>query len=233
MELESPSSQVLGDHDERFPVQPPSITESIYKQPFTEILSNKLPDKPNNTNAQLAQPIQIELSLSEPNLLTDDVTLNKYIEQIDSSSDENTKIDDHHSSTINDDSKQIVIPDSSIEIENDSNCSRDEFVQLLTKEAYTSEPSSPPKVFDNSRRSYDNDESNTNKKLSSTRTVTLISNSHEDNLIIETPTTNIDLQNEEEEEPKVKRIKVDLISPSNDGLLSFILINYSLSCGYF
>jgi len=232
MELESPSSQVLGDHDERFPVQTPSTTESIYNQPFTEILSNKLPDKPNNTDAQ---PIQIELTLSEPNLLTDDVTSKNYIEQIDSSSDENTKIDDHHSSTINNDSKQIVIPDSSIEIENDSNCSRDEFVQLLTKEAYITEPSSPPKVFEDRRRSYDNDESNTNQKLSSTRTVTLISNSHEDNLIIETPATNIDQQNEEEEneEPTVKRIKVDLISPSNDGLLSFILINYSLFCGYF
>ena len=96
-----------------FQYKTPPITESFYNQPLVEILS----DIPSHTNAQLVQPIQIELPLSEPNLLTDVVILKRNIEQTEFSSNENTKIDDKHSSTTNEDSKQITIPDASIEIE--------------------------------------------------------------------------------------------------------------------
>ena len=78
---------------------------------------------------------------------------------------------------------------SLINIDDDSNRSRDEFVKLLTKEVYTSKSPSPSKVLNHRRRSYDNDESNINKNPLSTRTVTLVSNSYDNNLIIETKTS--------------------------------------------
>jgi len=201
MELESSSSQGLGDHDERFRVRTPPIIESIVIPTSNE---------PNNNNTQ------IELPLSEPTLLTNDVIFPPNIE---TSSSENNNIDD-------DNSKQIIIPNSSVDMDDVLNRSRDEFVKLLTKEAYISKSPSPSQTLNHRRRSYDDDdESNSNTNVSSGRIVTLVSNNHEDKLIIET--TNIDQQEteEEEEQPTVKRIKVDLISPPvNNGLSSFILL---------
>jgi hypothetical protein len=180
MDLESPSSQGLCDHDERFPVQ------VIHNQPSTSIplvqtLSN---------NTQLTQ---IESALSDA-------------DKVNVESNENNNTDGNHSS------------------ENDSNRSRDEFVKLLTKEAYTSKSPSPSEILNHRRRSHDSNESNSNKSISSTRTVTFISNNHEDKLMIETTNTEQQQQQKELEEPTVKRIKVDLISPPNDGLFSFIII---------
>jgi len=199
MELESSSSQGLGDHDERFRVRTPPIIESIVIPTSNE---------PNNNNTQ------IELPLSEPTLLTNDVIFPPNIE---TSSSENNNIDD-------DNSKQIIIPNSSVDMDDVLNRSRDEFVKLLTKEAYISKSPSPSQTLNHRRRSYDDDddESNSNTNVSSGRTVTLISNNHEDKLIIETANTD---QQKEEQEPTVKRIKVDLIPvPINDGLFSFILL---------
>jgi hypothetical protein len=186
MDLESPSSQGLCDHDERFPVQtlPPIHNQPPISISFTQTLSNKpdkISDETNNNNTQL---------ISESDLLVDKAN----VEQTESTSNESNNIED------------------------DTNRSRDEFVKLLTKEAYVSKSPSPSETVPDRRRSHDNEESS----MSSTRTVTLISNNHEDKLIIEA--TNINPEKpEEEEEPTVKRIKVDLISPSNDGLFSFIL----------
>jgi hypothetical protein len=207
MELEYASSQGLGDHDERFRVQTPPNTESIIIQ---------TPNEPNNNNTQ------IELPLSESTHLINDVSFIPNIETSETSSKENNNIDEEKS-------KQIIIPNSSVDRDDVLNRSRDEFVKLLTKEAYISKSPSPSQTLNHRRRSYDDDdESNSNTNVSSRRIVTLVSNNHEDKLIIET--TNIDQQKteaeeEEEEQPTVKRIKVDLISPPvNNGLSSFILL---------
>lgn len=88
--------------------------------------------------------------------------------------------------------------------------SREEFVNLLTKEASISSSQSPPH-----QHSMDDDmEIDTNNSPLSTRTVTLVSNNKQDKLLIETTNTNED---EEQEQPIVKRIKVDLVSISNEG----------------
>jgi hypothetical protein len=225
MDLESTSSQGLGDHDERFRIQTPPIIESICNQLHPSYNEpSQISTESNNNIIQFDQPKQIELPLSEPNLLTNDITLTPNVEEIESLSNETNNIDDD-----DDDSKQIIIPNSSVDIDDDSNCSRDEFVKLLTKEAYILKSPSPSQTLNHRTRSYDNndDESNSNKKLSTTRTVTLVSNNHEDKLIIQT--TNTDQQKEEEEEeqqqPTVKRIKVDLVPPPppTDGLFSSIL----------
>jgi len=211
MELESASSQGLGDHDERFRVQTPPITESIVIQPLPCLPLIQTSNEPNNNNTQ------IELPLSEPTVLTNDVSFTPpNIETIETSSNENNNIDD-------DNSKQIIVQNSSVDMDDVINRSRDEFVKLLTKEAYISKSPSPSQTLNQRRRSYDDDEeSNSNTNVSSGRTVTLVSNNDEDKLIIETANTD---QQKEEEQPTVKRIKVDLVPvPSNDGLFSFLLL---------
>ena len=88
--------------------------------------------------------------------------------------------------------------------------SREEFVNLLTKEASLSKALSP-----SHRHSMDDDmEIDTNNIQLSTRTVTLVSNNNEDKLFVETTNANED---EEQQQPIVKRIKVDIVPISNDG----------------
>jgi len=214
MEMESSCPQGLGDRDERFRVPTPPITESI---------CNQLPliQTSNESDNHIIQPTQTEMPLVESTVMTNDNTFPANDEIIASSSKEvNNAMDD-------DQSKQIIIPNLSIEIEDNSNRSRDEFVKLLTKEAFISKSPSPTQIVN----SHD-DDSNSDTNVLSTRTVTLVSNNHQDNLIIKT--TNIDQpeaeeeeEEEEEEQPIVKRIKVDLISPPpplpNEGLSYFIL----------
>ncbi|CAF4251535.1 unnamed protein product [Rotaria sp. Silwood2] len=217
MDLESPSSQGLGDYDERFRAQTPPpplpINEPIYNQlltslPMTQTLSietNKISDELNNNNIELVQPMPIDLPLSVPITTTDNVVFKSNTEQMEFSSNENNNIDNNHRMDINGDLTQIINSNSSMDIEDDSNRSRDEFVKLLTKEVYTLKSPSPSKTLNHRRRSYDNDESNTNKNLSSIRTVTLVSKNKEDNIRIETK--NMD-QETQDEEPTVKRIKI-------------------------
>lgn len=109
-----------------------------------------------------------------------------------------------------------------VQIQENPNESRDQFVKVLTQEAQS--PSSTLSVSPR-RQSVSEDEetenqSDTNEKIPSTRTVILVSNSEEDNLIIKTTNTNPPEETEEEEEeesePTVKRIKIDLISPPTD-----------------
>jgi hypothetical protein len=222
MELESPYSQGLGDHDERFRVPTPPITESICNQPLPLLPLIQANNESTiiTSDNNIIQPTQNEIPLVEPTVLTNvDITES-------SSKEVNDTMDD-------DQSKQIIVPNLSIEIENHSNRSRDEFVKLLSKEAFTSKSPSPIQIVVNSSRQSgddENNESNSDTKVLSTRTRTVISNNHQDNLII--TATNIDQPEaqEEEEEPTVKRIKVDLIAPlpPNEGLFCRILSTISI-----
>ncbi|CAF1244746.1 unnamed protein product [Adineta steineri] len=187
MDLESPSSQTLGDYDERFSAPTPPITESTYHLPFSETSSNQTSDNSGNNNNP--QSPQIELSSSEFNMITDDNISKENTEQ-------------------NNDSKQITIADISIPIETDMNHSCEELTPILTKETDTLKLINPSTLFTQRRRSYDDDEL---KKLSTTRAVTLDSSSHEDNSIADT--TNVDQQ----QQPTVKRIRVDSVPLSNNG----------------
>jgi hypothetical protein len=185
MELDSPSSQELCDHDERFrvptppPPLPPPLTlpplppsnDNIYTQPvipsliLTHTLSNepnKIFDDPNYNDRcqklveQLQEYRQKERTLSiksQPIIPTEEVIFKAYLGQSESSSSssssENSPLNDNNSLIINNNLQQeekVLLP----LIEDDPNRSRDEFVKLLTKEAYISKSSSP-----NSKRSYD------------------------------------------------------------------------------
>ncbi|CAF4014095.1 unnamed protein product, partial [Rotaria magnacalcarata] len=215
MDLASPSSQGLRDYDERFRVQTPpsSISNPIYNHLATSLpLSQTLPadatkmfDELNSNSIEIAQPLRIDLSLSSSKNYVDLIDFKPKLEKLEFSSNENNTPDGNHPLLIDENFSQIMNSNSLINIDDDSNRSRDEFVKLLAKEVYTSKPPSPSKVLNHYRRSYDNDESNINKNLLSTRTVTLVSNCYEDNLIIETK--NIDERNTDEE-PTVKRIKI-------------------------
>ncbi len=130
------------------------------------------------------------------------------------------------SKEINDDqAKQIIVPDLSMEIGDQSNRSGDEFVKLLNKEVSISKSPSPTQIVNSIQQSHDeNNESNLDTTVSPTSTVTLIPNDHQDILVVKT--TNIDQpEAQKEEEPTAKRIKVDLLAPPppNPGLSSFIL----------
>ena len=115
---------------------------------------------------------------------------------------------------INDDqAKQIIVPDLSMEIEDHSNRSGDEFVKVLNKEVSIPKSPSPTQIVNSIQQSHDeNNESNLDATVSPTSTVTLIPNDHQDNLVVKT--TNIDQpEAQKEEEPTAKRIKVDLLAP--------------------
>ncbi|CAF1260744.1 unnamed protein product [Adineta steineri] len=296
MDIDSPSSQGLNDHDERFraltpppPLPPPlslpplpTTNISVYTQSLLPLtLIPTLPNEPNkifndpNYNdrchkllEQLEQYRQKETQVSnilittksEEFIPTEEAVLKACLRQLESSSSENSPINDNHLLTINEtlqDNENILIP----LVKNDSNRSRDEFVKLLTKEAYISKSSSPtknqnkPKHSDDNRnqrrRSYDDDDNNNNtnkkssvskrsnssqrytrpsdnsrhdksgqKSVSSNRTVTLVSNrstiSSENQNEKQTIEVSKDNQTNIQEEPIIKRIKVDSISsPTN------------------
>lgn len=191
MDLDPIVSQGLGDRDERFPVHTPPMTDTI-----------------------IIQPPPIEISHEPP--ITDS-TISPNEKSTETSSEE------MNMNITNDPSKQIILPSLLIKNEENSNDSRDQFVKVLTKEAFTSQsPTSTLSVSPRRRSSSDEDEnenqSDTNEPISSTRTVILVSNNEEDNLIIKTtnPNSPEEPEEEEESEPTVKRIKVDLISPATD-----------------
>ncbi|UJR13818.1 hypothetical protein I4U23_000829 [Adineta vaga] len=149
MDIESSSTQILNDHDERFPIQIPSQYLSESNQENGQFLIT------NNTITNSDERIDVDLK------------------------------------TISEQSRDDV----------------------------SKSPSpSHRQPFDNNGKENE-DQMNTNKTLPSTRTVTLVSNDHADNLIIKTTNTYQEPKNEENEDeeekqqPIVKRIKVDLISP--------------------
>ncbi|CAF4324293.1 unnamed protein product, partial [Rotaria magnacalcarata] len=195
MDIESPSSQGLYDHDERFrvptPPQPPpptipSMPETIFTQPLASFIfnhtlsneSNKIFDN-INYNAlcqksivefkQQYQPNDILLpdsnaiKMSESKLIPSEETvfqtcLGQF--ELSSSSSENNSIDNNHSLPINKNIQQeeniplSIIQNSSINTTNDPSRSLDEFVRLLTQEAYTSKSTSSIKNQNNNNRSY-------------------------------------------------------------------------------
>ena len=190
MDLDPIVSQGLGDRDERFPVHTPPMTEPI-----------------------IIQPPPIEISHEPPNT---DSTISTNEKSTETSSEEiNMNI-------TNDPPKEVILPSLLVKNEENSNDSRDQFVKVLTQEAFTSQsPTSTLSVSPRRQSASEDDEnenqSDTNEKVSSTRTVILVSNHDEDNLIINTTNTTPSEETEEEEsEPTVKRIKFDLISPETD-----------------
>lgn len=123
---------------------------------------------------------------------------------------------------INEQTKQISLPPPSLPTTNEDNCddSREQFVKVLTKEAFTSQsPSSTLSVSPRQRSPSDDDDnsSDTNTRIPSKRTVIFVSNNDENNLIIKTtntnPTEEIEQDDDEQSEVPIKRIKVDSISP--------------------
>lgn len=219
MDLASPCSQGLGDYDERFQVQTSSLPinesiESFLLKPSSsnQNLSNETSEMLNELNSKSTEPVQplsVNLPSSLPIISTDNIGLKV---NIDSSSNENQINDNYPLSSVNDKLKQIANLNVLADNGDDSNRSREEFVKLLTKEVYTLRSPSPPKSSKHTRRSHDSDESNKNKNSLSTRTVTLVSNNYEDNLIIEA-------RNIEEESPdkeaSAKRIKITPIDGSS------------------
>jgi hypothetical protein len=212
MDLDSPSSQGLCDHDERFriptppPLPPPLIlpplpptNETMFPHAVSSLLvtrtlsnePNKIFDDPNYTDRcqklleQLKEHRQKEIILSKAHLIpktesmipSEETVLKVCFGQFQSSSSENSPIDDHHPLTMNvnlpqeDDNNILPL------IQDDSNRSRDEFVKLLTKEAYVSKSSSPAKIpndhkrpynyHNHRRRSFDENDNDNDKKNSS------------------------------------------------------------------
>ncbi|CAF4284400.1 unnamed protein product, partial [Rotaria sordida] len=167
MDIDSPSSQGLCDHDERFrvptpppPLPPPltlpplpSMNETNYTQPLTSLIftatlsneSNKIFDNSNYSDSchtSIEQYQQSEILLTNSHLIpksesiiipSEETVFKTCLGQYESSSSssssssENSPIDNNNSSSINDNTQQ-----------EDSNRSRDEFVRLLTQEAYIS-----------------------------------------------------------------------------------------------
>lgn len=239
MELESSSIQALGDYDERFQVSMPSLSSQetfnnlvpvFPSLPLTETLSIptiQTSDKLENNSDDLADSTKTQALFTGSSTSNENDHLITNLELMESSSHDDTNNIDHsnHSTTINNELTQITKSTSLTDVEDDSNRSRDEFVKLLTKEVYTSKSPSPSRIRHRHRRSHEDEELNTDKSLSSSRKVILVSTSYENNLIIET--TNIDQEKEDaenSEEPTIKRIKVDFISPTVDGLYSHFFI---------
>jgi hypothetical protein len=174
MDLDSPSPQGLGDHDERFraPSSPP-VNGTIYTQTLSNE-PNKIFDDPNYNDRchklveQLKEQYRQKEILSstlltaksESIIPTEEAVFKACLGQFESSSSENSPIDDNQSLTINVDlqhKENIILPlvqDSSLNIPDNSNRSRDEFVKLLTKEACISKSSSPAKDQNNHKCSY-------------------------------------------------------------------------------
>ncbi|CAF5018463.1 unnamed protein product, partial [Rotaria sp. Silwood1] len=73
------------------------------------------------------------------------------------SSEHSSIVDDNHSLNINNNNNDLQKENNTnlTSIEDDSTRSRDEFVKLLTKQAYISKSSSPVKIQNNRKRSYD------------------------------------------------------------------------------
>lgn len=205
MDLVSPSSQELCDHDERFRVPTPPLpplppplalpplpptNESIYTQSVPSLfLTNTLSNEPNKifddpTYNERCQKLVEQLKerkkeIVSSNLLlttkaeaiipTEETVFKAYLGQFQSSSSStNSSIDDNHSLPINNNLQgedNLLLP----LVENDSNRSRDEFVKLLTKEAFISKSSSPVKKPKNSKRSYERrrsqDDNDNEKKI--------------------------------------------------------------------
>jgi hypothetical protein len=156
----------------------PPLIETIYTQPRTSlILTHTLSNEPNkifndaNYNDRCYKLVeelkekyrQKELPLSNSLLTTKSESIIPTEEAVfkacsgqfeSSSSSENSLLDENQPLMINDDLQQednLILP----LVEEDSNRSRDEFVKLLTKEAYVSKSSSPAKNPDTQKRSYD------------------------------------------------------------------------------
>jgi hypothetical protein len=186
MDLGSPSPQELRDHDERFrvptpppplPPLPPLSSESIYTQLHTSLTlnptlsnePNKLFDDPDFNNRchklveQLKSSNLLATTKSELIIPTEEAVFKACFGQSESpSSSENSLTDDNHPLVINENLPSVDMMTLPL-VQDDSNRSLNEFVKLLTKEAYVSKSSSPTKKQDNPkhrRRSHEDNEKN-------------------------------------------------------------------------
>ncbi|CAF1486170.1 unnamed protein product [Adineta ricciae] len=291
MDVDSPSSQGLCDHDERFrvptppppplppplalPPLPPTIEAVLNPSMLSIRLAPTLASEPNkmfdnsNYNSRCdklfeeirqhrkKETISTNLLIpakTEATLLSEEVVINKCVAQFEFSTSESSSLDDNQCPNedegVRDEENTLLssLHDPTTAIDEDSNRFRDEFVKLLTKEAYISKSSSPTKDQSESkylhehtpqrRRSHDesddkfrkdgflnhsNSLNNANryvqsseKKVSSTRTVTLVSNrtailseNHSASKPLESP---LEINKHVEEKPANKRIKIDSIA---------------------
>lgn len=198
MDIDSPSSQGLYDHDERFriptpppppppPLPPPLVlpplpptNEPIFTAPLVSFfLSHTSSNETNtiyndqNSIEQYQQKDHVLSNLSskiktESTIPSGEPVFRACLGQFESSSSsEESPANDNDLPIRNDDTslehqqqqqENILLPvcqNSSINTESDSNRSRDEFVRLLTKEAYISKSSSPVKSSHNRHRIFD------------------------------------------------------------------------------
>ncbi|CAF4739159.1 unnamed protein product [Rotaria sp. Silwood1] len=225
-----------------------STNENIYAQSFSSIfiLTPPLPNEPNkifddeNYNDQILLSNLLITTKAESIIPSEETILKTCLGQFESlsssspSSENSSIVDDNHSLNINNNNNDLQKENNTnlTSIEDDSTRSRDEFVKLLTKQAYISKSSSPVKIQNNRKRSYDyhhherrrshNDDhemKNSSSSYSSNyHQLILVSNcAHENQDNKQNIDNQIDQQEEvEDEEPTVKRIKVDhSISPSS------------------
>jgi len=147
MDLASPISADLGDHDERFPTNPSPPPE--------------LPSVPQATTMESASKLIFTQTLSNESktILSDENYLNgcqKIIEQL---KEYNSKTDMQSDDTTEQlefvSTSSLTTADIEEEDDDDQNKSLNEFVKLLTKEASISKSSSPATKLDANRRSSD------------------------------------------------------------------------------
>ena len=160
MDLESPSpSQNLCDHDERFQEAPPLPSESnelssppvvstaestsIFNDRDYQIRCQNLIEQLQDYRLKQYQPIDPDSATkSEPIISTEEVVLTGCFEQLESTSTE-PNLQNEKSSSIIDELPPVEEPLPLPVDELDSNRSLDEFVKLLTKEAYVKKSPSP------------------------------------------------------------------------------------------
>lgn len=136
-------------------------TRTLSKEPNKIFDDKNYNDRCHKLVEQLKEHRQKEITLSNALLIaksesiipSEETVLNQCLRQFQSSSSENSSIDDNHPLAVNDDLQQEdenILP----LIQDDTNRSRDEFVKLLTKEAFISKSSSPAKIPNEHKRSY-------------------------------------------------------------------------------
>jgi hypothetical protein len=202
MDIDSSPSQTMGDYDERF--RTPPLPPLLYASALTDttIAPSSLNGTNGDFNhssvtdpshpfllptRESTVPREVLLSTLLPPTKVESVTpteaslFQACLDQL-SSSSEQTVADESSLLNISDNVQQSpqvnpldLIVDRSIALASDSNQSRDEFVKLLTKEAFVSKSSSPAKPPQHQeetlsshsarRRSFDEDENHTSQRL--------------------------------------------------------------------
>lgn len=180
MDIASPTPQVLCDYDERFPIPmpplpllPPSLVlQSLPSLIFNHTLTNDANNMFGNVNYndscynsvenfkeqyQKNDSIQTNINPIENAACNTDLPeqtiVQNCLEQYESSSSEDSPTNDNHVSSVN--SNLPLFQNPLINTDSNTDRSRDEFVRLLTKEAYTLKSISPSKNQSHHKIVYD------------------------------------------------------------------------------